>query len=299
MRSIRLGLARHRRASRDELAVDAPDSKHVQGRERRQSPRYLLSKSIYVIPILPGGRPDAARMLEGTTGDISEGGLAFEIAPQDGSLAKRLVIGLETDESVPNFATVEVRSFAERGGSVRIGCEFAADKHDLLRTQNLMPCLDPTNLRLRPRLPAVVLHAWEQISVLQRVLVNRAFLCPECGSLPSFRTGCRSCGAARVTSSRLIHHFACAHVDHIAAYEGPGAIVCPKCRTRGMIVGTDFEYLNGPYRCLECDWTDTSLENVGECLHCHLRFPLHKAREEDLIGYHVHRLDPLALINSS
>jgi hypothetical protein len=102
-----------------------------------------------------------------------------------------------------------------------------------------------------------------------------------------------------VTSSRLIHHFACAHVDYISAFEGVGELVCPKCRTRGMIVGTDFEYLNGPYRCLECDRTHTDLANIGECLNCHLRFPLHKAREEDLIGYHVNRLDPLAFVNSS
>ena len=225
--------------------------------------------------------------------------MSLQIPAQGRLPGKRLIIGVETDDGNPHFATVDVRSFVEGEGIIRIGCQFVPPDEDLLRPQNLMPCLDPNSLRLQPELSKNVLHELKQAGVLQRVLVNRAYLCPECGSLPTFRSGCRSCGSARLVSSRLIHHFACAHVDYIAAFEGRGEMVCPKCRTRGLIVGTDFEYLNGPYRCLECDWSDATFEDVGQCLQCRLRFPIHKSREEDLIGYHVHRLDPLALINSS
>ena len=74
-------------------------------------------------------------------------------------------------------------------------------------------------------------------------------------------------------------------------------LVCPKCRQRKLVIGADFEYLSGPYQCLDCNWSDTQLELVGQCQACELRFPIQQAVEEELIGYHVHRLDPLALVS--
>ena len=59
-------------------------------------------------------------------------------------------------------------------------------------------------------------------------------------------------GSVKVTNERLIHHFACAHVAPVSDFEKGGELVCPKCRMRRMIVASDFEYANGPYRCADC-----------------------------------------------
>ena len=63
------------------------------------------------------------------------------------------------------------------------------------------------------------------------------------------------------------------------------------------MVGADFEYLNGPRRCLECDWGDSELELIGECLRCGHRFAGVEAMEKEVLEYYVDRLDPLALID--
>ena len=127
-------------------------------------------------------------------------------------------------------------------------------------------------------------------------MIDRVLLCPECGGLPTFRNGCPACGSARVNSPKMIHHFACAHIGHVEDFELAGELVCPKCRTRRMVMGTDFEYLQGPYVCLDCNRSDVALQSVGHCLSCGLRFPAHQAAEKELIAYHVNRLVPLDFI---
>jgi hypothetical protein len=107
--------------------------------------------------------------------------------------------------------------------------------------------------------------------------------------------GCASCGSARVQSERLIHHFACAHVGHAEDFDGPRGLACPKCRTRTLVVGADYEFQPGPFRCLDCHWSDTELCLVGQCLRCQFRSPGEQAHELELKGYHVDRMDLLAL----
>ena len=95
---------------------------------------------------------------------------------------------------------------------------------------------------------------------------------------------------------RLIHHFACAHVGPICDFETSEGLVCPKCRRRRLVVGSDFEYQAGASRCLDCHWSGSELEQVGQCLRCAFRFAGRQAQSLEMIGYHVHRLDPLAFI---
>src|SRR5262249_8047624 len=63
-----------------------------------------------------------------------------------------------------------------------------------------------------------------------------------------------------------------------------------------LIVASDFEYANGPFRCEDCHWSSTDLEQVAQCLRCDLRFPIYQAHEVELRGYRANRLDPLALL---
>jgi len=53
-----------------------------------------------------------------------------------------------------------------------------------------------------------------------------------------------------------------------------------------LIVGSDFEYLTGPYRCLDCQWSAAELEHIAHCLACNYRFPASESVVENLVAYH-------------
>jgi hypothetical protein len=147
--------------------------------------------------------------------------------------------------------------------------------------------------------PEETLAKWAAIGVLQPVLQDRVQLCPKCHGLPTFRQGCSMCGSSHVTRDQLIHHYACAHVGFASDFEARGELMCPKCRTRRLIIGADYEYCPGSYRCLGCHWSDAELQQVAQCLRCEFRFPAHQAYEQQLRGYRAHRLDLLALVPAS
>jgi DNA-binding NarL/FixJ family response regulator len=267
--------------------------------ERRRSPRYILTKSIVVIPILPDQSPDGAFRGEGFTCNISDSGLAFEVVGLNHLPGRYMLAGIEADDGIIYYATVEVRNRQQEEGRFRIGACFAPPEKDLLQPSNLLPNLQSNNYRFDTGLPPETLKQWVQIGVLQPFLADQQLLCPKCHALSTFRRGCKHCGSIHITKSQLIHHFACAYVGFTGGFQHGDEIICPKCRTRNLVVGADFEYLQGPYHCMDCNWSETELETVGFCLACHWRYALHQAWEQELIGYHVNRMEPLALINST
>lgn len=304
-RSIRLALAR--RARQDEVFDRQRARASLEGArraaaalprvERRQHTRYALTRPLTAIPVLPGGQPMQAHQAEGFTLDVSQGGIGFEIVGLERLPTKRLVVGVEAEDGRLHYAMLEVRYLRAIPGGLRVGGEFAAEDSDVLRTENLIPHIDPQQHRFQSGLAADVLEQWARLGVCRPVIMDRVLVCPECQSIPTFRHGCRICGSARIRQAQLVHHFACAHVDLVDAFEEDGGpLVCPKCRARRLVVGTDFEYLSGPYQCADCQESDAELEVVGQCLACELRFPIGQACEQEIIGYHVHRLDPLALV---
>jgi len=163
----------------------------------------------------------------------------------------------------------------------------------------IAPIFDPQKLKFGCGLPANLLRAWESDGTLQKVLLDRIQVCPQCRCLPTFRFGCSTCGSGCVTNERMIHHFACAHVADAHDFDEDGEIVCPKCRVRKLVVGADFEHLTGPYRCLECDWTAVELEHVAHCLSCGFRFPANQAVIENLMGFQYQGVDYAKAINSA
>lgn len=156
----------------------------------------------------------------------------------------------------------------------------------------LTPVFDPQSLRFNYGIPSPLLRGWQENGTLQKVLLDRVQVCPKCRALPSFRFGCASCGSGCVTNERLIHHFACAHVGRVEEFEKNDGLECPKCLTRQILVGADYEYLTGPYRCLDCGWSAAELEHVAHCLACQHRFPASESVIEDLVAYHCGEKTP-------
>ncbi len=304
-RASQLAVTRRRRITLEELpGTGSDEAPAVEVRrsdatyhERREHSRYLLTKPIFAIPLLPDRAPAEAYCADGFTIDVSRGGLQFEVVGIQRLPTKQVLVGIEAQDGVLHFATLDVRRVEATEMGLRIGAEFATAERDLIQPENIEPQFNARTCRFELGLPDVTIGKWVEFGIFRPALIDRLLVCPQCRAVPTFRNGCRICGSVRLHSRPLIHHFACAHVGYVTDFEHDDSVVCPKCRTRNLIVGADYEHLQGPYRCLDCDWSDTELELVGQCLKCAFRFPMNQALEEDLVGYHVHRLDTLALIH--
>lgn len=280
-----------------EPAADTATSSLVPGSDRRAETRYNVVKTAIAIPILPDGRPDWMRRMDGLTVDLSFSGIGLELASDVPLRAQALLIGMERADRSMCYAGAEVRHFAQLSSSRwRVGAVFGGVAERVLKPEYTTPRFDPHSMRLTMATSPEVLQAWVQAGVLRPTLLDKVQLCPRCHGLPTFRLGCKSCGSARIADDKLIHHFACAYVGFVQEFQTPSGLTCPKCQTTSLVVGADFDYQVGSSRCLDCHWSDTSLEQVGQCLRCELRFPAQQAFCQELIGYHVDRLDPLAFI---
>lgn len=158
----------------------------------------------------------------------------------------------------------------------------------------LIPAFDPQSMSYGFGSLGGTVQEWQNSGHIQPVLMDRIKVCPDCGSFPTFREGCLGCGSARMSNDRLIHHFRCGFVAPACSFQQRDELICPKCLGRDMVIGVDFEHVNGPHHCMDCEWTGMELELIGQCIKCGLRFPGHQAAVNDLVGYHVERMDLLA-----
>ncbi len=254
--------------------------------------------SVLAIPVLADASPDWERRLTGELTEVSAEGaeLALKAAPERLSGAFVLVFqGESAAAACAGFVLQETRR--NQGNSLFGSGTWGGIAAELLQPEGLTPRLDRKTLEFRVGFPHAVLQKWVRIGVLQPVLVDRVHVCPKCQGLPTFRQGCTNCGSIRFAREQFIHHLGCAHVGPVRDFEASGQLVCPKCRTRRLVPGSDYEYLPGPFDCRDCHWHDTRLEDVGQCLRCGLRFPRHQGLELELEGYHANRFDPLVYLS--
>jgi hypothetical protein len=284
-----------------ERAGDTVFKKSVQlKRELRGEARYEVRQALVAIPVLLDGSPDWDHRVGGTSIDLSPKGIGLHLHGHADFPTTSLVLLFSAADAGFCCAPMEVRyTLADGPGRLRMGGPFGGFAEDILPAEKLAPTLNPHTLKFSLGISEEVLSKWAGIGVLHEVMRDRVQLCPKCHSLPTFRQACPSCGSADTSNDQLIHHFACAHVGLATDFETDGELVCPKCRTRRLIVGSDYEYVKGPFRCLGCHWSDAELDQVAECLRCGFRFPGHQAFEQELRGYRANRLDPLALLPAS
>lgn len=259
-------------------------------------PRHLITRGVFAVPILAEGRPSQLGASDGYTIDIGRDGVTFEISIGHRPATTKWFLGIENDDGELAYATVKARVSRKHKLGLCVDAQFLPAENDPLRPANLMPRFDPETFRFRTMLPTGTLEQWKALGVMQQELLDCVVVCPGCRALPTFRRGCRACGSLEVQTVRLIHHFACAHVDLVDAFETENGITCPKCRTKALVVGADFEFLRGPYTCDECGWTDQELENIARCMSCGSEFSEDQGLVQEVIGYHVERLEPLDLL---
>lgn len=283
------------------IAVANGDTWHgTYVRERRSGPRYIVQKTVLVVPVLLDCAPDWEHRQTVMLHDVSEGGVGLTCPEGPGWETDALVMLMRGADGAMRCAGLEIRNQrAAEGGSRHVGACFSGFAADLLQPENLIPRFQLQSLQFQYGIAEEVIARWVEIGVLQVVWRDQVQMCPRCHCLPSFRLGCVNCGSVNLVNDALIHHFACAHVGSAADFENAkGELICPKCRQRPLIVGTDFEYETGPYRCLGCSWSDTEREHVAQCLRCCYRFPGGQAHLVELRGFRAQQLDILALVSA-
>lgn len=260
------------------------------------SPRYPVTRGVFAIPILHDASPDKTGCAEGITIDVSRDSVTFELAATTRPASPKWLLGVERSDGELAFVTVASQSVQSAGLGLRVSAMVVDAARDPLSDANLTPAFDASSFTFRTKLAPAVLDQWLALGVLQTRLLDRVLVCPRCRSLPTFRRGCRACGSIEVSSQRLIHHFACAHVDFVASFEYETEMICPKCRVRQLVIGADFEYLAGPFQCADCQWSDAELATIARCAACGDEFGSDEALEEEVMGYHVARLELLDLV---
>ena len=287
-------------AYRARLEQGVIDRRHSpRGADRRVAARYLLTRPVLVIPMLPNQYPDALGQTEAVTVDISTTGLSMLIPQTEHLPSHHWVVGIEAENQRLHFASCELRNAVLTNEGLRLGLRFLFGERDLLSEGNLVPRLNPLTYRLETKYDATALRRWEELGVMVHRPWNRVKVCPDCQAVVATSSGCRECGSPHLRPTQLIHHFACGHIGFVDDFDQHGQVVCPKCRTRSLVIGADYEVLDGPYDCQDCGYQGTEWVLAANCLACELRFPLERAVDLDLMAYDVERLDTLAFLDAA
>lgn len=263
----------------------------------RRHERLAIERPVEIIGVGLDGMLDATQRVTGQSREISTGGMLVEVANGQFHSAQPLLLGIHLAASGVRYTGLLVRrTEVLNEQTIQLGTEFGGPAADVLASVPLMPEFDSSLQAFVLPHSTHIYENWVDAGIMQKTLLDRVLVCHTCGALPTVRNACRHCNSGRLTTDRLIHHFACAYVGFVSEFEqSPGQIVCPKCRLTKLVVGSDFEYLTGQYRCRSCGWRDSEAELCGHCLRCGNRFELSQAREQELYRYDVHRLDPLAV----
>ena len=265
--------------------------------EHRAMARYDVTMPVVCFPLLPSLEVNSEGRIDGIVVDISEEGIGLNVAAGKATVGDSWLLAVEVDNVGWQFANIQIVGSRRAGAFQKVHGKFEGPFQKLFSFETLWPKLNKQYFRYEFAYSDAVLTSLSAIGAIQRVVMDEALCCPDCLALPTVRRGCSICLSNETEQSKMIHHFACAHVDFIDQFDQGEEIMCPKCLGRKMIVGADYEYLEGPVQCRECGHNDLEEIMIGHCLHCSSRFPFDNAVSIEVLGYRVNRLDPLALIN--
>ena len=226
----------------------------------------------------------------------SGGGIDLRLSGNLALQHSELLIGVKQPGGGAAYMGVEIVGDSVAADARTVAAVRGGIGERVLVEEGRLPVLSARRFRYERAFADEVYASWQQAGILRRVTLDKVLVCPQCSALPTFRFGCQRCRSGRLQQATWVHHFACACVAPLAAFEGGPSLKCPKCQTQHLIAGTDFEYAPGEHLCQECGWKARELTQVGHCLQCETRFPLHQAAEHTLEGFDVDQMDALAFI---
>lgn len=264
---------------------------------QRKATRYEISNSVVCFPVLESHEVATDVPMAGIALDVGTGGIKVLVESATPYIGMEIVVGLERRNGQFHFSGGTVKSIRQGAGTGHeIGIDFNGVLNQLLSAEQIFPVLNRDLMRLELPYPENILASLCKIGAAVSMPLDSVLACPNCRGIPTVRTGCSICLSNNVRSSRMIHHFACANVDFVERFEHGDELVCGKCRTRGMLIGSDYEYLDGPNTCFDCGQTNLEAIQIGHCLGCENRFAFEFAVPLEIVGYRVHRLDLLGFL---
>jgi hypothetical protein len=266
----------------------------------RNHTRYPIFHSVVCFPILASHEVDVSFPLVGVAVDIGMSGVKVQVDATEPFEGLEILLGIEQQNGERQFCSGVVTSSRSVGrAGVEAGIQFGGYMHEVLDSDPIFPVLDRSEMKFVLPYPESVLASLCKVGAAHAMLLDAVTLCPNCHGIPTFRSGCSLCLSSNVQASKMIHHFACAHVDFVENFEQGNELCCQKCRTRRLIVGSDFEYLDGPNHCHDCGQANLEKIQIGHCLNCEYRFPIEAAYSMEIVGYRVNKLDLLGFINTA
>jgi Zn finger protein HypA/HybF involved in hydrogenase expression len=115
-----------------------------------------------------------------------------------------------------------------------------------------------------------VLDSLVRKGYLNAELTDKVIVCQTCGSgnVRIIKT-CPECGSLRLQKEGLIEHFSCGAVERQSAYETKnGDLLCPKCKVKLQLIGSDYRMLPPAYKCLGCNTLNSEPKLTVKCGDC-------------------------------
>jgi hypothetical protein len=115
-----------------------------------------------------------------------------------------------------------------------------------------------------------VLDALVRKGYLNAELTDKVIVCNTCGSgNVRARKSCPECSSLRLHKESLIEHFACGAVERQSAFETKsGDLVCPKCKAKLNLIGSDYRMLPPAYKCFNCNSLNSEPQLIFKCGDC-------------------------------
>jgi hypothetical protein len=115
-----------------------------------------------------------------------------------------------------------------------------------------------------------VLETLVRKGYLNSELIDKMILCQTCASgNVRIVKSCPECGSLRLHKEGLIEHFSCGAVERQSAFESKnGDLVCPKCKAKLQLIGSDYRTLPSAYKCLSCNTLHSEPKLLAKCVDC-------------------------------
>ncbi|MFK7769592.1 MAG: PilZ domain-containing protein [Mariniblastus sp.] len=268
---------------------------------QRSNVRYQVSLPAVCHPVMASKEIDVTVSLSGVIADISlEGMLIILDTAATPQIGLELIVAVDLPGGGVEFcAGAIVGAKPTSQGFTEISVRFGGYLQGILLHDIIFPILERNQMRFSLPFSDRTLTSLCSLGAATSEVLDKLLVCPRCQAIPTVREGCSLCLSSNVEASKMVHHFACANVDFLENFETPDGMLCQKCRTKNMIVGSDYEYLNGPENCSDCGKSNLEKIQIGHCLSCEYRFPMETAKLLEIVGYRVKRLDILALVDSA
>ncbi|NLF89018.1 hypothetical protein GX563_09380 [Candidatus Bathyarchaeota archaeon] len=115
-----------------------------------------------------------------------------------------------------------------------------------------------------------VLEALVRKGYLNSELVDKLIICQTCSSgNVRIVKSCPECGSLRLHKEGLIEHFSCGAVERQSMFESRNCdLVCPKCKAKLQLIGSDYRILPPAYKCMGCNTLHSEPKLLIKCIDC-------------------------------